>query len=179
MLILAIALLSAEAPIATGTDRAYWLVGEWRCESYVGSQAKRTYARDSDGSINMTNNVLLPSRRYVIMRERYEYDSTTSNWTVDSPQNAVWGPMHASAGPWLDKQWVFLGIGALPGPRGHLTPDWPIRMIYTKLGDNAFRQEHQIKVGQAWETYSAGVCTRNSKPLPSVTTFVGIENYFG
>ena len=161
LLLLALILLAAETPTATPTDRAYLLVGNWHCETYAGSKATRTYTKvANEPAINSTNTVRLPNGFYVVMREHYVYDVATGSWAVDSPESALWGAMHASAEPWSEKQWIFTGIGALPGSKGRMLSQ-PIRMIYTALGENAFRRSHQIKGEQLWRNYSEEVCTRD------------------
>jgi hypothetical protein len=160
--------LTAATPQAPA-DKAYWLVGNWHCESRAGSLAARTYSKPANAdAINMTNTVRLPSKFYVIMREHYVFDAASEAWTVDSPGNAVWGPMHATADRWLGNEWNFVGRGALPGPRGQLLPEQQIRMVYTGLDDDTFRRAHQTKIDQLWTNYSEEVCTRDRSPRTGV-----------
>jgi len=168
-LVLAALLIAAETPEAPA-DRAYWLVGNWHCETRAGSKAARTYSKVSnEASINMTNIVRLPNNLYAVLRERYEYDSAGNNWTVDVPRNALWGAMRATAQPWLGKEWIFLGTGALPRPSGYLTSEQPLRMVYTQLGADAFHRQHQEKVDETWRTYSEETCYRDSSPPTNPT----------
>jgi len=162
-LLLCATLFTAATPEGTA-DRAYWLVGNWHCESRAGSKGSHTFTRVvSDGSINLTNIVRLPSNLYLVMRERYEFDPATNSWSVNSPGNAVWGPFHATADRWLGEEWVFVGKGTLQtGPR--LFSDVQMRMVYRVLGENEFHRQHDQKIDQRWQTYSDETCTRD--PLP-------------
>jgi hypothetical protein len=168
---IALIFLTVDTPTAAPADRAYWLVGNWHCQSRAGSKAARTYSKVlNDGSINMTNTVRLPSDFYVIIRERYQYDPKSDSWTVDSPRSPIWGAMHATADPWLGKDWVFLGKSELPGPYNRLTSEQPVRMVYTFLDDNSFHRNHQQKIAQLWQTYSEETCTRDPVPRPRPST---------
>jgi hypothetical protein len=168
-LILAALLIAADTPEAAG-DRAYWLVGNWHCETRAGSRTTQTYSKVSnEPAINMTNVVRLPNNLYAVLRERYEFDSASNNWALDVPRNALWGAMHATAQPWLGKEWVFSGTGALPRPSGYLSSEQPLRMIYTQLGVDSFHRAHQERVDADWRTYSEETCRRDSTPQTSPT----------
>ncbi len=167
--VLAVFLIVAETAQAPG-DRADWLAGNWHCDSRAGSRSNRTYSSVNNGaSLNMRSTVRLPSGLFAFLRERYDYDAATITWTIDSPQSALWGPMHATAAPWLGREWTFTGTGSAPSAIGEMGPERPMRMIYTTIGDDSFHRQHQVRGDGTWQTYSEETCYRDSAPRPRPT----------
>jgi len=121
----------------------------------------------------MRSTVRLPSGLFAFLRERYDYDAATITWTIDSPQSALWGPMHQTAAPWLGREWRFTGTGSAPSAIGEMGPERPMRMIYTTIGDDSFHRQHQVRGDGTWQTYSEETCYRDSAPRPRPTLIAG------
>lgn len=158
-LALAAALVAFEGGPPSG-DQAQVLVGTWNCETYAGSISTQTFTRDPSGTqLTLDNKVELPTGVPIELRETYAYDAASNTWTYDSPASALWGAAHGTSGPWLQRRWVFTGRAGLLTTYGQIV-ERPIRMIYTMLGPDAIRRQHQIQDDGAWRNYSEAVCTR-------------------
>lgn len=142
---------SASHPRAPGgktVDRAYELTqGVWDCKTFGGAAATHTYTRKGDGSIELHNVLSIAKHAYSI-DETYRFDRATERWTVATSGGAYAG----TAGRWLGETWVFDGDMPLGGHRV------PVQMIYSRLGERAFRRDFVRIQDGAPATFAAETC---------------------
>ncbi len=148
--------LSPSAPDGTAAHRAYALIGMWSCESVAHSTGTVTFTRNDDGSIAMKNVFKTAIGTPGEFQESYNFDPAKKmwNWTstyVTDPEITEVG----TAPEWLGDTWVF--DGSFNAPKAQ-TPE---RMVYTLLGDTAFKREFEVKNNDGnWTDTSAETCTR-------------------
>ena len=137
-------------PAGTGADRAYSLTqGVWNCDTFGGARATHTYTRDAAGGIKLHNVLRIANRDYAI-DETYRFDKKKQSWTTTTLAEAYMGV----AGRWTSDKWVFDGSMPLGNRRV------PAQMIYSTLGDGAFRRDF-IRVGNGErQTFAAETCRR-------------------
>ena len=132
----------------SGADRAYDLThGIWDCKTFGGAEATHTYTREADGSIQL-HNVLSIAKHTYALDETYRFDRATERWTAATSGGAYSG----TAGRWLGDTWVFEGDMPLDGRRV------PVRMIYSRLGERAFRRDFVRIQDGAPATFAAETC---------------------
>ncbi len=114
-----------------------------------GSQKYELAGRDE---IALRNEIRDHSGRAFLIRQRFFYNAARARWST----NLQDGQFVGSAGEWLDldQPWIF--EGALRGTQG------PVRMIYTNLGEVAFRRDFQKKADGRWQTLDLETCKRTS-----------------
>lgn len=105
--------------------------------------------------------------------EQYRLDPATGVWTWTAEQPSM-PAFHerGTAGPWTTQTWIFDGtLSIVPSSRSldSLAEPAPttkegVRMVYTSLGDDAFRREFERYQNGAWITRSATTCKRVSTP---------------
>ena len=129
-------------------DRAYDLTqGIWDCKTFGGAAATHTYTRKADGTIELHNVLSIAKHAYTI-DETYRFDRATERWTAATSGGAYAG----SATRWLGDTWVFEGDMPLGGHRV------PVQMIYSRLGDRAFRRDFVRVQDGAPATFAAETC---------------------
>ena len=128
----ALAMIPAPHERDTGrTDRAYSLTrGTWDCTTFGGAGATHTYTREADGTIELHNVLNIAKHDYAI-DETYRFDRSKDEWTASTSGGAYAGV----AGKWLADKWVFNGDMPIDGRRV------PVQMIYSSLGERAFRRD--------------------------------------
>ena len=132
----------------SGVDRAYALTqGTWDCKTFGGAPATHTYTRKADGAIELHNVLSIAKHTYTI-DETYRFDRVKERWTAATSGGAYAG----SAGRWLGETWVFDGDMPLDGQRV------PVQMIYSRLGDRAFRRDFVRMQDGAPTTFAAETC---------------------
>jgi hypothetical protein len=162
-------LAGATAPLAAQPDRAYTLIGTWSCTSSE-STGTITYLRDADGSISMKNVFALTNATWARgeFDEQYRFDPATAvwTWTAEQPQLAAFQE-RGTAGPWTTQSWIFDGTLRVAGSRTldsiaapTQTTTQAVRMVYTSLGDNAFRRDFEFYQKGLWAIRSSGTCKR-------------------
>jgi hypothetical protein len=113
------------------TDRAYSLTrGTWDCTTFGGADATHTYTRKADGTIELHNVLNIAKHDYAI-DETYRFDRAKEEWTASTSGGAYAGV----AGKWVTDKWVFNGDMPIDGRRV------PVQMIYSSLGERAFRRD--------------------------------------
>ena len=129
-------------------DHAYALVGgPWSCESVNGEPSIQRYVLGADGSITLHDDVRVAKRSYDIV-ETYRFDPARGLWDT-----TVRGGGYAGAAmPWSGEKWVFNGIETERGRRSK------VRMVYTQLGDQAYRRDFQLSI--SGETFVSETCKR-------------------
>ena len=160
---------SATATPATTTPAASELArlfGSWTCEGFAaGSSSVETYARHADGSVTLTNRVHTSVGSEGIIVETFVFDPTRGTWTLSAPPNPLFGGLKLSGARWSGDRWVLTGTEVVQNvPR-------PVRIVYTSLGNGAFRREHQAPSGSAWVNDGEFVCERSgasAAPLAAV-----------
>ncbi len=134
----------------TAVDHAYDLThGVWGCKTFGGADATHTYTREPGNTIVLHNVLNIGSRHYAI-DELYRFDPVKKAWTTMTSGDAYAGV----AGRWLSDKWVFVGDMPLGGRRV------PVEMIYSWLGDRAFRRDFIRVQNQARATFAAETCQR-------------------
>ncbi len=132
----------------TPVDRAYELTqGIWDCKTFGGAAATHTYTRKADGTIELHNVLSIAKHAYTI-DETYRFDRATARWTAATSGGAYAG----SASRWTGDTWVFNGDMPLGGHRV------PVQMIYSRLGDRAFRRDFVRVQDGAPATFAAETC---------------------
>ena len=132
------------------TDRAFKLVGSaWSCESVGGEPSTHRYSRSGDDAITLHDDVRVAQHTYAIV-ETYRFDAARRLWTTAVQGGGYTG----TAAPWLHNKWIFDGIETERGRRS------PVRMIYTTLGDQAFRRDFQLSGAGQDQTFVSETCTR-------------------
>jgi len=131
-----------------GPDRAYNLThGVWECKTFGGADATHTYTREADGAIKLHNVLSIANHDYAI-DELYRFDRAKEAWTTKTSGDAYAGV----AGRWLADTWVFNGDMPVAGHRV------PVQMIYSRLGDRAFRRDFVRVQDGARATFAAETC---------------------
>jgi hypothetical protein len=139
---------SAVKPQANVVDRAFALTqGVWDCKTFGGADATHTYTRDGNDTIKLHNVLRIANHDYAI-DESYRFDAAKERWTTVTSGSAYSGV----AGRWISDDWVFVGDMPLGGKRV------PVEMVYSRLGDRAFRRDFiRVQNGDR-ETFAAETC---------------------
>ena len=158
---------AAGAQSVPNADRATELLGTWSCESIAHSMGNWVFKRNGDGSLTMKNNFKTEDGLTGEFDERYRVDSTTGQWTWSSLQPSLPGFQESGkADPWTADKWVFEGNMSLAGTSNSInyspTRIQDLRMIYSALGNDAFRREFEVRRDGRWVTFSASTCVRTS-----------------
>jgi hypothetical protein len=90
--------------------------------------------------------------------DTYSFDAASGMWTWTSNLQSVPSFKESgTAGRWTTDTWTF------EGTLQQSESTQPLRMVYTKLSDNAFRREFDAQVNGAWLPRSTSSCTRSSE----------------
>jgi len=143
----------------TVTRVAQRLQGTWDCRGPVlGSTSREVYARGGPNTIALRNAVHTARGLSGIVDETFGYDPATATWELSAPMNRFFDVMQLGAQDWRTAQWVFTGTQTVQNVAR------PVRIVYTSLGPDAYRREHQSLVGSGWQGDGAFACRR----LPAV-----------
>jgi len=137
------------AAAAPESDRAYRLTGSWACETLGGLPATHAYTRQGDGTIKLRNVLTIAKRDYGI-DETYRFDRTKNVWTTTTGSDAYVGV----APKWVGDKWVF--EGTMPDGNRRI----PVQMVYSMLGDGAFRRDFVKVENGTSKTFAAETCHR-------------------
>jgi hypothetical protein len=136
---------------APGSD--YLLGGTWQCMTFGGNKLAHTFSRDDDGtSIVGETLVFLTGGRQATLHEDYRHHTKTGLWTA----SLAGGTFKATAPEWTANSWTFTGNAIDGGKR------FPVAMIFTELGHDAFRRDFQRNLGNGLQTYAGETCERTS-----------------
>jgi len=168
LLILTVASLApASAQSVQTEDRATQLLGTWSCESIRHSLGTWTFTRNADGSLSMKNLFRTEDGLSGEFDDVYRLDSNSGQWEWTSLQPTRPGFRESgTAAPWTADKWIFEGQLTLVAPEDSVnffpTVTRRLRMVYTTLGDLAFRREFEYRREGRWVTDSASTCKRLS-----------------
>jgi hypothetical protein len=100
-------------------------------------------------------------------KEEYRFDPQSARWTWKA-----WRPDDARAqetgtsAAWTTDTWTFDGVlrRSWPAPPdsigGPAQASQQIRMVYTALGENAFRRDFEVYQDGVWRSASGSTCSR-------------------
>jgi hypothetical protein len=125
--------------------------GVWKCETLANSTATSVYKLESAGKIVEHTKLVLPKRAPVELDATFVYDPARHLWNL-SMQN---GAYVATAPSWSTDTWTFTGTEANGGLKE------AIRLVYTSLGDGAYRVDFQTRHQGSWQTFSGATCKRS------------------
>lgn len=140
------------------------LQGTWDCRGPVpGSTSREVYVRAGEKRIVLHNAVHTARGLRGVVVETFGYDPQTATWELSAPMNRFFDVMQLGAHGWRAQQWVFTGTQTLQNVVR------PTRIVYTSLGPNLYRREHQSQERGVWQADGAFVCRRFA---PTPTKFV-------
>ena len=129
-------------------DHAYALVGDpWSCESVNGEPSTQRYISDAEGSITLHDDVRVAKHSYDIV-ETYRFDPVRGLWNTEVRGGGYAG----TAAPWAHEKWIFNGIETERGRHSE------VRMVYTQLGEQAYRRDFQLSSNG--QTFVSETCKR-------------------
>jgi hypothetical protein len=135
---------SATAP----RDKAFDLLGQWNCETFVNWHGRQIYAAAGPDRIRLHNELRSPSGGTYEIVQLFRFDSERSRWTT----YVEGGDFRAAGGVWAGDRWTL--SGKWRGVAG------PARLTYTALGHERFRREFQAQRSGDWHTFAAETCSR-------------------
>jgi len=160
---------SAEAnmPVARVAQR---LEGTWDCRGPVpGSVSREAYSRSGENRIVLRNVVHTARGLTGVVHETFGYDSVTATWELSAPMNRFFDVMQLGAQNWRAQQWIFTGTQTVQNVAR------PTRIIYTSLGPDAYRREHQSATRGGWQADGAFVCRRESPAAARFVAAIGVR----
>lgn len=161
----ALCLTISASAAAQNSDQALGLVGVWKCESAAGSVGTATFTSDAPGSISMKNTYRTTAGTSGEFDETFHFDAGAGTWTWSSTlRSAPDFKESGTAGRWTADTWIF------EGTLQQSQSTEPVRMIYTRLGENTIRREFEAQVSGAWLTRSSSSCARSSAVATNTNT---------
>jgi len=160
---------AAAAQQPENNDRAYWLIGQWSCESLGHSHGTWTFSR-TDSGISLQQSFKTPDNLSGQIAEDYHFEPRAKRWVWTSTQNGPGSLAVARATPWTGEQWIFEGTNSktpLPAPGSDVPPQTNVRalrMVFTALGDGAFRRDFERIENGTWVTSNLSTCKRLISP---------------
>ena len=121
----------------------------WACETVGGATSTHAYVRNADGTITLHNDIRIGAQTYPIV-ETYRFDREHARWVTAVQRGGYYG----TAPEWLGQKWIFDGVESANGHKS------PVRMVYTKLGDQAFRRDFQLLDSGGTRTLESETCQR-------------------
>ena len=162
--LLLVAPFVSPAPAPTSTADLERLVGTWQCDgSATGNTSVETYEHGSDGTIVLHNDVRGSSGTVGTVIETFAYDAANDVWIATAPVNAFFGGFTISARRWTGASWT------LEGSERVRDASRDIRIVYTQLGADTLRREHQIDVAGVWQDDANYACRRTLPDGPSAS----------
>ncbi len=138
-------------PLANAT----MLVGSWSCTgSAPGSTGEERYGRTRNGALELRDDVQTSWGVIGVVDETFLYDRTNARWTLHAAKNRFFDEERLSAHPWTGSHWIFTGTQIVGRAAS------PVRIIYTALGTDVFRREHQARIDGVWRANGAFLCKR-------------------
>lgn len=145
---------AAPPPQTVGLESSR-LTGSWECVgSDPGNTAIETYSGSSDGSLVLDNDVHTSTGASGTVQETFAYDPGRRSWLLSASSNQFFGGMRLSASSWIGTQWIFSGTEIVRNASR------PVRIVYTLVGGDEFRREHQRQQDGAWQNDGQYVCRR-------------------
>ena len=159
---LALALAAPTSPPAAGAGDAtvarvvQRLAGTWQCVGPVlGSTSREVYRRTGPTAIALDNAVHTARGLAGVVHETFAYDARSSTWQLSAPMNRFFDTMQLGAPVWHSERWVFNGSQTVQNVVR------PTRIVYTSLGPDVYRREHQTEEGGVFRADGAFVCRRS------------------
>ncbi len=125
--------------------------GVWNCETLANSTATSVYKLESPSKMIERTKLVLQKRPPVELDTTFVYDSAHGLWHL-TMQN---GAYVATAPSWSTDTWMFTGTET----NGDLKE--AIRLVYTSLGNGAYRVDYQTRREGRWQTFSGATCKRS------------------
>lgn len=134
------------------------LLGTWNCDGGTGGgSTTETYTRAGQTSVALGNAVRTSSGANGFVSETFVYAPSSATWTVTALPNRFFDGLRASGPVWArGSQWI------LAGTETFRKVTMPVRIVYTDLGGNSFRREHQVQGGGMWRDDAAYLCRRDT-----------------
>ncbi len=166
-------------PSSVATADVARLLGAWNCDGGIGGgSSTETYTRAGDTSVALGNSVRTSSGASGFVSETFSYSPSIAMWNVTGLPNGFFQGLRLSGPVWTPgSQWI------LAGTESFHNKSMPIRIVYTDLGRDSFRREHQVQAGGMWRDDAAYVCRRAGETLgvmpPSVASPVAFTPALG
>jgi hypothetical protein len=106
--------------------------------------------RRSKNTLDALTLTLPPAADSARLVEHYFFDVITVKWNATVAGDAFTG----SAYPWSSSVWTFTGTSRVRDVR------YPGQMLFTYLGENAFRRDFELESHGHWVIYSLETCSR-------------------
>ena len=110
------------------------------------------YWQDGERLLTAESQLTAQNGKVLTIHERLRYDPAKKQWSAHVQNGAFIGV----ATSWTKHKWIFAGTSSAHGRTV------PTRMVYTNLGDLAFRRDFQAIVQRHWRSVGGETCKRSS-----------------